>query len=717
MSVSQVKSNLAKLLATENLTVEHSNVSTASFNVETRVLQLPVWENITEDIYDLLVGHEVGHALYTPADYYTENVPQSFLNVIEDARIERMIKSRYPGLSKSFYNGYAELNDQDFFELRGLKLSTMKLIDRINLYFKIGIHSINTIIPFSSDEHVFVEMTRNAKTFDDVIDICKKLIKYVDKNAENENLNLDDLSNINETNQPDNGQQIPVELKDTESNNYESDSLSDGNEGMEGSDYNDDDVSEDYEDEEYSSHTDKAWNRNTKTLVDTNALDHVYITPPTIDWSQCIEPIDVFTENMNKNISYLEQASLGYDNTSIIDTWKKSFTAFKTESIKSVSYMVKEFEMKKQADQYNRSGVSKTGVLNTNKLFSYKWTEDIFKKNTIIPNGKNHGLIMYIDWSGSMANNMTGTIKQLINLISFCKKVNIPFQVFAFSDNGTYLHHRAYHEPTNDYEISISQRFRLIEMFNSKVKISEFDNQLFKLWSLMKCIESRSDGMLHGKYSLGGTPLNDTILASIYVFKKFKQEHNVEKVNTVYLTDGESNGMSYSIIKKMSNNETYVSRTCINYDSILNVICIKDPNSGYVDSNINEGHDYRTCGMNITSALLRYYKWMTGSNVIGFRLSASYDIKYIIRAASNHGNSEYEHYKKLWRSEKYFVVDNLGYDELYVLPASDEFNGAQAVINATNADSKSKIRTQFKKYVKTKMFNKIILSKFVDQIA
>ena len=37
----------------------------------------------------------------------------------------------------------------------------------------------------------------------------------------------------------------------------------------------------------------------------------------------------------------------------------------------------------------------------------------------------------------------------------------------------------------------------------------------------------------------------------------------------------------------MSNNETYVSRTCINYDSILNVICIKDPNSGYVVGMIN----------------------------------------------------------------------------------------------------------------------------------
>ena len=60
-----VKTNLAKLLATENLVVEHANVETASFDVVNRVLTLPVWE-ASENVYDMLVGHEVGHALYTP---------------------------------------------------------------------------------------------------------------------------------------------------------------------------------------------------------------------------------------------------------------------------------------------------------------------------------------------------------------------------------------------------------------------------------------------------------------------------------------------------------------------------------------------------------------------------------------------------------------------------------------------------------------------------
>ena len=99
----QVKSNLAKLLATENLTVEHSNVPTASFDVLNRVLSLPIWENVSDDVYDLLVGHEVGHAIYTPDEWGDSyGIPQSYLNVVEDARIERLMKVKYPGLAKSF---------------------------------------------------------------------------------------------------------------------------------------------------------------------------------------------------------------------------------------------------------------------------------------------------------------------------------------------------------------------------------------------------------------------------------------------------------------------------------------------------------------------------------------------------------------------------------------------------------------------------------------
>ena len=114
----EAKGTLAKLLATENITVEHRKVSTACFDVDKRLLILPIWKTASSAVYDLLVGHEVGHALYTPAEDFG-NTPKDFVNVLEDVRIEKMIKVTYPGLRKSFYEGYNELWDQDFFGVKG----------------------------------------------------------------------------------------------------------------------------------------------------------------------------------------------------------------------------------------------------------------------------------------------------------------------------------------------------------------------------------------------------------------------------------------------------------------------------------------------------------------------------------------------------------------------------------------------------------------------
>ena len=95
----EIKSQLAKLLATEDLVVEHKQVETAQFNVDTRVLILPIWEKASNTVYDMLVGHEVGHALFTPNQDPPEDIPHSFINVVEDARIEKLIKRRYMGLA------------------------------------------------------------------------------------------------------------------------------------------------------------------------------------------------------------------------------------------------------------------------------------------------------------------------------------------------------------------------------------------------------------------------------------------------------------------------------------------------------------------------------------------------------------------------------------------------------------------------------------------
>ena len=143
MQLLDSKALLAKLMATENLTIEQKKVPTAAFDVKNRVLVVPTLDkNISGQLYDLFMGHEVGHALYTPLEGVEkaigDKINRSVLNVVEDVRIERKIKNKYPGLRNSFVKGYAELHARDFFNISNRDLNKCNLADKINLHSKIG---------------------------------------------------------------------------------------------------------------------------------------------------------------------------------------------------------------------------------------------------------------------------------------------------------------------------------------------------------------------------------------------------------------------------------------------------------------------------------------------------------------------------------------------------------------------------------------------------
>ena len=142
-----VKESLAKLLAQEDLIIEHRPVQTAQFDVTRRILTLPTWAHESNYVTDLLIAHEVSHALYTPDDNsWLEEVNMSFVNVVEDIRVEKLIKRRYQGLPKTFFNGYEVLQGEDFFDIADKDLSQFNLADKLNLHFKVGHH---VDIPFT----------------------------------------------------------------------------------------------------------------------------------------------------------------------------------------------------------------------------------------------------------------------------------------------------------------------------------------------------------------------------------------------------------------------------------------------------------------------------------------------------------------------------------------------------------------------------------------
>ena len=182
----EIKSQLAKLLATEDLVVEHKKVETACFNVHTRVLTLPMWEKASDNIYTMLVLHEISHALWTPNLDWTKDhkVPPQFVNIVEDARIEKLCKRKYPGSPKSFFNGYKELADEDFFQIKDDNLETYNLADRANLLFKVGNYVNVPIEP--GEESEIVGMIADTETFADVLVAAEALYKYCKQKQQEE---------------------------------------------------------------------------------------------------------------------------------------------------------------------------------------------------------------------------------------------------------------------------------------------------------------------------------------------------------------------------------------------------------------------------------------------------------------------------------------------------------------------------------------------------
>ena len=270
------------------------------------------------------------------------------------------------------------------------------------------------------------------------------------------------------------------------------------------------------------------------------------------DWTEVHDWIDEYRNNfLGKNE--------GDDYYNPYETVDKSYVEFRKQSQKEVNYLVKEFECRKSADAYARAGQSKTGVLDTSKLHTYKYNEDLFKKVTVIPDGKNHGLIFLLDWSGSMQNEILSTVKQLLNLTAFCKKVQIPFEVYAFTNefytvrrikNGVneYVSNNEYFEKNGCMEGKIflpKDMFHLMNFVSSRSNSKDYERMCLNLYReayifVYACSYQSTIGI-----GLSGTHLNEGIVMLNYIIPQFKKQNDLQKVNVCVLSDGEACQSSY----------------------------------------------------------------------------------------------------------------------------------------------------------------------------
>lgn len=676
-------------MATENIIVEQKNVPTAYFKLKDRVLVVPTLkEEIGPSLYDLFMGHEVGHALFTPEQGWHDSVVEvgvnrSILNVCEDARIEKLICRKYPGLKQSFIKSYKDLLNRDFFGIKDLDVDLLKLIDRINLHTKCG---LGAGASFSDEEMYYVSEVMKAETFEETVEIAKKIQEYMKERAEEAKLKLgmesdeagegDDL----DEDASDEGQQMEMEGNA----DYQDQEEEDGGKSRVIQNEQSDDG-----DDELDSDTDNKFRENEKELYDYQSADRVYANIPEIDHNKVI----VGYKQMYQEIKEADSKDYGsaFIKKETIDT--KKFVEFRNSTNKVVAYLAKEFELRKNADQLKRAKTAKTGELDMNKIYSYQFNEDIFKKITNVPNGKSHGLVLYLDWSASMSSYMDNTIKQLLTLAMFCKKVMIPFEVYGFSDRYGYYGNKEQpiHE-LKDGDLIIKGDFRLLNILSSKMSSSEFT---YAASALLHGIYNHHD---FPDYCLGSTPLNEAIISAMTIVPEFQKKYKLQVVNAVFLTDGEGHHLS----KIKDNSMDYGIRNEYNliYRDPKTLAQVKDDNHNRISN---------------SKPFLYLLKQRTGCNVIGFRILSLRDVRNFLWHTYKSGVDTTPIYNT-FKKDKSMVVTSAGFDEYYLLKADKLDVDDEAELEVKSQTTRGLV-SAFKKYSKGHIQNRVVLNRFVEMIA
>ena len=842
-----IKSRLAQLLAQEDIKVQHLPTKTAYFDMEHRVLVCPIWKDMDGDLYDLCMGHEVGHALNTPAEGWHGALVQmgkgyqSYMNVVEDARIERKMKAKFPGLRAPFARAYIELDKRDLFKIRAKRLDINKLglIDRLNIFFKMG-HIYD--VRFTEEERGFIDRINRAETWEQVREIADELYarakKHKDKlpqtpqsgvpqECEDPQNSEDGEESENETTQSskskkdskkqdkkdskgkddkkskpgkskkskkDDSEKTPEELaeeydnsnaggpteddeneyddedsegsasgdesdEDEDSEGDESgadsdaeddgerseeeetaanggqgeDSDEDSDEDAEGSEAEgspdgesseddidsdletnsdrmddhdaDDDDSQGGDRQDYihnaendqlpevpdpTSVTDEAFRSAEESLVDqySTGIRPLYL-PDTKNVNDMIAPIDLIYTSIEDGVKKAfasHNSAYGVKEPLTLESFSEiSVTEIIRDNKKYVDLLVKEFELRKNASEYARQLTAKTGELDVNRLHQYKFTNDLFRKITTVQKGKSHGMVFFLDMSSSMSGIMGYTVKQLLILVMFCKRVGVPFDVYGFADGACLGFRSARFEWSDETIQCADKQFHLKHLLSSSLRGSEFRRAFAALAMYSNIfygqqskavnqylVKNNRYGINFSEHDLNmilnGTPYNKMLLASRDIIEKFRNKHHVDIVNVIHLTDGDGTDHCHAPALNIDWND-------VNFSQINNCRIAYTDRKTQISILANKHESSQ-------QILTKLVKKITGCRHLAFYVGPMGTIKHYVQRASQENRAEA---KKSLEQFGFFKTPHLGYDSYYYM-AVDDFNQETEISNDENVD-------------------------------
>lgn len=757
------KEMLARLLATENLTIVHKKTNTAAFDMKNRVLVLPALENMSSNMYSGFIGHEVGHALFTDSNFDKRverisnetNVPgaaekiQMIYNIVEDARIEKLMKRKFHGLNSVFSSFYKEFVDsnEDFKEIiEYIKTDDSKetFLDRLNGELKVG---ANHSFPFSKNEVNFLERVRSSETSEDVSKIVNDIVTYLEIQDPPKNSGGQGGGQQNDQQNQDNGDDSDDSSGSGSSSKSDKSNESDDSRGGSGSssqdnqknnssgnNQNESDDSDDSQngdnDEESDSNDSQSGQQDKNSQNDAQEDDSSQKKQSKSQEGQQQEDNqDTPQQSGNKPSGYEQgalQKALGkaqiaaieasnkgpevhnlfvpktnlenivvpykeaYSDIKGITADSKKYSAFVSANKKSIAHMVQEFEQRKAADDYRRTQTSDSGSLDMHKLSKYRVSDDIFKRVETVKEGKNHGLVMVIDWSGSMSGaRVQGAVRQALIISEFCRKANIKFEVYTFvSGNKQQVNNNGFIKKPDMFDYDLGS-FKMVNVLSHKMKNMEYRNNAAMLMSI-----ADAGGLSNNNWMLYGTPLNSSIIATIDIVDEFKKTQKIDKVHAIFLTDGASELMQCIY------NENRV-RTYMNIVPNKSIVYTSSRRHGkrvkavYDNSSKNF---YNGVSMMQTRSLLEILQESTDCNAIGFFVSGDNEVPSEL--SKTLFKKEVDEYKK----NGYTILENEGYKQLYIM--------SSAMIKSDTVHTDNAIQD-----IQANRKSKFLLTEFIKQIA
>jgi hypothetical protein len=757
----EAKNHLARLLATENIFIRHKQVKTASFDTVSRVLTFPIWKDVSHVVYTMLAGHEVGHALWTVRESLNAlakridpkfiNIAAAYINIVEDVRIEKLIKAMYPGLRQVFLIAYQELDKK--FKITS-NIDGACFIDRANVFYKFG-HETS----FTTVEKDFVDRMEKTETSNDVFELADEIYKWAKQNDQHpdapelpedlieqlkEALENGDID-LEESDGPSTGPQIEIEMecegegdesegneggqgkgqeKDKKDGSDDSDkkdkSKGDGSKekGKDGEDGDGEDgegnESEGKDSKPPTSQkqgkpaavppnnkkaipvkprsapaplTQQRFDESIVKLNDTKARDIIYLSTPKPNLKNIVEDYKTVHQAIRDNLKLASQATA-------MTRAIREYEDFCQVNNDKINYIFTQFEMKKQAERYKRIKTSKTGSIDTLRLHAYKYEEDLFKSIANVTDAKNHGLIYVVDWSASMSSSMPGTLQQLIILAKFCRKAQIPFEVYSLTTGDSSQSFEI--KPGN---LCYTKNFRMRNYLSSRMNQKEFHDACVNLFALMpgglyNGFKNRQDQLI------GCTPLDEAVITAVELIKELRARTKAQIVNAIFLTDGGANTVSqyvndYGRTEYMTGDRRYI-----------------------IEDRLTRKHYEFSCGWNeMTPAMLQILRDRENINVLGF---------YVTESLNEYMFSLSPEDKKQFDSDGYVICTNWGFNELYVLKGGERLKATEVALKARrNGSNLEPGQTMYVEEITKSLAargiatrkNRVMLDRFVRMIA